>query len=98
MNASFNFQHDNGFVVEAVVAALETRDVGQDGVGDLSSGAVEFAADDGRPAPLAVHDTLLVLGIEYAIGDEDDGVARLRGDGELIVADVGKHAEREALS
>ena len=38
-------EDDDGFVVEAVLRALETGDVGEDGVGDLLGGVLALGAE-----------------------------------------------------
>ena len=79
------------------MGALELGDAGEDGVGDFGCGQVAKGAEQGGEALVAVHLALGVLGVENAVGDEDDGVAGLGVEADFVVSDVGEEAQREAL-
>jgi hypothetical protein len=73
-------EDDDGFVVEAVLLALESCNVGEDGVGDVLSGRSRGGRRAGRTSGLHRTFRLGVFGVEDAVGDENDGVAGLGGD------------------
>ena len=93
-----DFQDDYCFVVEAVVGALKCANVGEDGVGDLLGGLGANGTEERGETLVAVHVVLVVFSVENAVGQEDDNVAGLGGDGELLIGDVGKEAEGKAFS
>src|SRR5208337_433325 len=90
-------EDDDGFVVEAVVVALEAGNVGVDGVGDLLGGVVALGAEKGGEAVLAVHFALGVVGVDDAVGDEDEVVTGLGGYAEFLIGRVGEHAKGETF-
>ncbi len=46
---------------------------------------------------VAEHLLVCVLSVDDAIAEKNDGIAGLGGKAELLVFDVGKHAERDAF-
>src|SRR6266567_8096514 len=83
--ASPHLEHDDGFVVKAVGAVLYAADVGEDGFGDLAGRELSVAAKHGGEALVAVHLVLRVLRVENAVGDKNNGVARLGVDAVFLV-------------
>jgi len=80
------------------VGSLKRANVGENSVGNLLCAEVADGTEEPLETILPVHLFLDVFGVEDSVGDEDDHVTRLCGNGELLIGDVGKEAEREALS
>src|SRR6185437_16324580 len=94
---SEDFEDHEGLVVEAFFALLEFCNFGQDGVGNFGCGLLLVLFNDRFEAVVAEHFAVVVLGIGYAVAEEEDGVAGLGGEGEFLVLDAGEEAEREAF-
>src|SRR5271157_2695162 len=95
---SAHLKHDDGFVVEAIVRALEAGNVVKDGVGDLLGGLVAMAVDQVSQLVLPIHLALVVFGVRYSVRHEDQGVAGLGGDVKFIISNAGEQAQWKALS
>ena len=90
-------EDDDGFVVEVGGAGLEVGDGLEDGVDCGLGGGVVLGLEEFGETLVAEHVAGGVDGVDDAVGEEDDEVAGLGGEGELFVLGVGKEAEREAF-
>ena len=102
MQASFLFlledaEDDDGFVVEVGGACLEIGDGLKDGVDGGAGSGVVLGLEKFDEAFVAKHLACTVDRVDDAVGEEDDEVAGLGGEGELFVFGVGEHAEGKAF-
>ena len=73
-------------------AGLEGGDGVEDGSGGGGGGGIFQRLEDLGEALVAEHVAGGVLGVYYAIGEEDDEVAGAGGEGELFVLGAGEEA------
>ena len=90
-------ENQDGFVVEVRGAGLKAGDGVDDGLGGGGGGGVFEGFENLGESLVAEHLALGVLGVEDAVGEEDDEVAGAGGEGELFVLGVGEEAEWEAF-
>ena len=89
-------QDDDGFVVEVFGAALEVGDGFEDGLAEGFGGGAVGGGEDGGETVAAEGFAGEALRVGDAVGDEDDAVAGVGVDGELLVLGLLEHAEGEA--
>ena len=90
-------EDDDGLIVEVGGAGLEVGDGLQDGVDGGLRGGVVLGLEEFGETLVAEHIAGGVDGVDDAVGEEDDEVAGLCGEGELLVFGIGKEAEGEAF-
>ena len=76
---------------------MKVGDCLEDGIDGGLRGGVVLGLEEFGETLVAEHVAGGVDGVDDTVGEEDDEVARLRGEGELFVLGVGKEAEGEAF-
>src|SRR5271170_1665838 len=90
-------EDNDGLVVEVGGACLKVSDSLEDGVYGGSRGRLPLRFEELLEPVVAEHLFVSVNGVDDAVGEEDDEIAGLGGEGELFVFSVGEEAKREAF-